>query len=33
MTQQSPDPLLNPNRAPTLAGIARAAAAVPCACR
>ena len=28
MTQQSPDPLLNPNRAPTLAGVERAAAKV-----
>ena len=28
MTQQSPDPLLDPNRAPTLAGVERAAAKV-----
>lgn len=28
MTQQSPDPLLSPNRAPTLAGVERAAAKV-----
>ena len=28
MTQQSPDPLLNPHRAPTLAGVERAAAKV-----
>ena len=28
MTQQSPDPLLNPNRSPTLAGVERAAAKV-----
>ena len=28
MTQQSPDPLLNPNRAPALAGVERAAARV-----
>jgi threonine dehydratase len=28
MTEQSPDPLLNPNRAPTLAGVERAAAKV-----
>lgn len=28
MTQQSPDPLLHPNRAPTLAGVERAAAKV-----
>lgn len=28
MTQQSPDPLLNPSRAPTLAGVERAAAKV-----